>query len=189
MLDNFFIESISKTLRSIDDISVAHDFAQSFSHNQITCKTWLFEELKSVHTPSKICIIGSWYCTVLPYLLRDYTLHCCDIDPRVHPYANQFMKNAGIDGTSSLYDVQDLDLTRYDTIINTSCEHMPDMINYKISPLSVCAFQSNNYYIPEHTNCKQSLEEFIESTGITNIMYSGIIRMKKYDRYMVIGTR
>ncbi len=44
-----------------------------------------------------------------------------------------------------------------------------------------------------HINCVDSLEEFIEQTGIQDIYYSGEIPFHTYDdhhkRYMVIGER
>ena len=52
----------------------------------------------------------------------------------------------------------------------------------------VC-LQSNNYYeVDSHINCKDTLEDFIKSLPLKNIMYSGEKRYKnEYDRFMVIG--
>ena len=49
--------------------------------------------------------------------------------------------------------------------------------------------QSNNYYeVDSHINCKDSLEDFVSSLPLKNILYSGQKNYKnKYDRFMVIG--
>lgn len=189
MIDQLFIESVSKIIRSTNNLDIIKDFAQSFSHNQIECKKWLVEELLKVHNPKNICIIGSWYSTVLPYLLKDYNIYCYDIDPVLQPIANQFLQHTKIKGVHTCASMQELETNKWDTVINTSCEHMPDMKDYIKSQLPVYALQSNDYFaIKEHTNCKTSLNQFIDSTGLQNIMYSGTKKMKGYERYMVIGT-
>ena len=49
--------------------------------------------------------------------------------------------------------------------------------------------QSNNYYeINSHINCHNTLEDFIKSLPLENILYAGEKRHKdEYDRFMVIG--
>lgn len=190
MIDQQFVEAVSKTTRGIGDISQVHDFAQSYSHSQIKSKLWLVEHLYENHSPKNICIIGSWYATVLPYLLRHTSkITCFDADPHVHNIANEFAHNAAINSTSIHGRMESINMATYDTVINTSCEHMPDMKDHIVSAFPVYALQSNNYHhIPEHTNCKNSLDEFIESTGLNNIYYADTQVNDRYERYMVIGT-
>jgi hypothetical protein len=48
--------------------------------------------------------------------------------------------------------------------------------------------QSNNYLKGNgHINCVHSEEEFVKQTGLSNIIYSGELKMSMYTRYMVIG--
>jgi len=177
-----FLYSISKLLKETEYA----DFAQSFSKNQIQCKMWLVNELLNIYSPKKIMILGSWYCTVLTYLLKDFEIYCVDKDPEVLRLAKAFSKVIGNKGTYVCGDATLMRWSAYDTVINTSCEHMKDL-DYSQSN-TVYALQSNNYHgIEGHINCKNSLEEFIESTKLKTILYSGTLEMDKYERYMVIG--
>ena len=62
------------------------------------------------------------------------------------------------------------------------------IIQQKHEDMLMC-LQSNNYYeINSHINCHDSLEHFIDSLPLKNIIYSGTKNHKdEYDRFMVIG--
>jgi hypothetical protein len=79
-------------------------------------------------------------------------------------------------------------------VINTSSEHMPDLpeliANKEYTENCVFALQSNNMFhvVDQHTNCKNSLDEFVESTGLTKIWFADSYQMPNgYERYTVIG--
>lgn len=79
-------------------------------------------------------------------------------------------------------------------VINTSSEHMPDLpeliANKEYTENCVFALQSNNMFhvVDQHTNCKNSLDEFVESTGLTKIWFADAYQMPNgYERYTVIG--
>lgn len=80
-----------------------------------------------------------------------------------------------------------------DLVINTSSEHMPDMKDLisikKYKRDTLFAIQSNNmFHIDDHINCVNSRYELIEKTGLSDIKYSGKLKMSNgYERYMVIG--
>ena len=49
--------------------------------------------------------------------------------------------------------------------------------------------QSNDYFSePTHINCVPSLEAFKEQTALSHLAFAGSLKMKKYTRFMVIGT-
>ena len=49
--------------------------------------------------------------------------------------------------------------------------------------------QSNDYFSePTHINCVPSLEAFIEQARLSTLDFSGSLKMKKYTRFMLIGT-
>lgn len=49
--------------------------------------------------------------------------------------------------------------------------------------------QSNDYFSePTHVNCVTSLEAFIEQTRLATVEFAGSLPMKKYTRFMLIGT-
>ena len=196
MFDHKFIDAYSHTVLQMSNLEDVHWFAKHTLKNKLLSKQWLFEELTKIFIPRNTCILGSWYGTLLPYLLHteDSCFTCVDIDSRLAPHTSTF--------NDRLYEVNRVkficadartyiqtSIEPFDCIINTSCEHMPyDMKDVIWNSRPVYVFQSNNYDIPEHINFKRSLNEFVTSTGLNTIIYSGTKQLKNYDRYMVIGT-
>ena len=81
---------------------------------------------------------------------------------------------------------------RPDTIINTSCEHINDFDKwYDMIPKSkLLVLQNNNYSeLPEHVNCVDSLNTFAKQTPMNEVLFEGIMKLSKYNRYMRIGYR
>ena len=79
-----------------------------------------------------------------------------------------------------------------DTIINTSCEHIKDFDLWwtKIPQGKLVILQSNNYKeISDHVNCVSSLEEFKKQAPMNCIHYEGILDLKTYKRFMLIGCK
>lgn len=79
-------------------------------------------------------------------------------------------------------------------VINTSSEHMPDLPqlikNKTYDKKCIFALQSNNMFhvVDQHTNCCNSLDEFVEKTGLTKIFVADAYEMpNSYERYTVIG--
>ena len=88
----------------------------------------------------------------------------------------------------------DYDKIEADLIINCSCEHMYYMKDFDLK--GTCVFQSNNFRKETaHINCVDSVEEFIEQSGISpeNILYKGERPFHRWDdfhkRFMIIGNR
>ena len=78
------------------------------------------------------------------------------------------------------------------TIINTSCEHLEHFDKWwsLIPNDKLCILQSNNYFdIEDHINCVSSIEEFLEQTHFTEVLYSGEFKLEKYNRFMIIGKK
>lgn len=176
------------------------DFSQSFSKNQVYAKSWLVERLM-MHSicnvkDKEVWILGSWYGTILIYLLYNKipnikTIHLVDYDMEALKIANDLFRDYNI--KTHHYDINfDWPKIKGDIIINTSCEHMWPMKDYNFNGL--CVFQSNNFREePAHINCVDSLEEFVKQTGINQIDYKGEIDFHEYDnyhkRYMIIGRK
>lgn len=79
-------------------------------------------------------------------------------------------------------------------VINTSSEHMPNLPelikNKTYDKKCIFALQSNNMFhvVDQHTNCSNSLNEFVEKTGLTKIFVADTYKMQNgYERYTVIG--
>ena len=79
-------------------------------------------------------------------------------------------------------------------VINTSSEHMPNLPelikNKTYDKKCIFALQSNNMFhvVDQHTNCSNSLNEFVQKTGLTKIFVADTYKMQNgYERYTVIG--
>lgn len=184
------VHAFSKTIRQARNLHEAREFAQSLSQNQFLSKQWLVDHLNM--QPKKILVLGGWYCNVFPLLLQsNYTN--VEIDCQAKYLSDYFAEQVGFSVETIYKDAKDFltvsDLSAYDLVINTSCEHMPfDMKDVICDDRPMYAFQSNDYFeVDDHINCKNSLKEFVDSTGLSTIQYKGEYKTEKYTRYMVIG--
>jgi len=171
------------------------DFARSYSENQMRAKSWLVERLSLSPAAGKknksIYVLGAWYGTLIVPLLRHYfkdikEIVLVDYDRDTLNIATMMFSGIKTKCMDVSFDLEELEA---DIIINTSCEHMWHMKD--ISFKGLCAFQSNDFLQETaHVNCVQSLEEFKEQTGITNVHYQGEIPFDDYHdnkRFMIIG--
>jgi len=191
--DNFFT-TVIKIIKQCDDISLVNDFTDSLLDHRLLSKKWLVDNIPFM--AKNILVLGAWYQTYIPYRFgKDAKFTLVDINPNIIDLNKKFFINYfGHDQNLNIC-IKDarsfllMNQVHYDLVINTSCEHMHyDMKNIIKDKKSLYAFQSNNYTEhPSHINCKNSINDFIVSTGLTKIFYSGVLPMTKYDRYLVIG--
>ena len=198
------IDKIYKESMYHEDIDLFRicDIINSVNKNQFQSKQWLVDEIKPFlsDTLENIYIAGAWY-GILGIMLRQIIdptskITMCDTDPECEKIGlslcgheiykhNYFKTDDTVDNYLNTFD-------NFDVLINTSCEHMPKedvrlMIGLKKKNTLVC-LQSNDYHeIDSHINTSNSLEEFLEYINLDEILYSGINKTDKYDRYMVIG--
>ena len=79
-----------------------------------------------------------------------------------------------------------------DTFINTSCEHIENFNKWynSIPSGKLVVLQSNDYFeLEEHINCVKDIKEFKEQCPMQVIIYSGAIKLQKYNRFMLIGIK
>ena len=77
-----------------------------------------------------------------------------------------------------------------DMVINTSCEHIADLPHWLGLLPSGCQvmLQSNDYFSePTHINCVNSVDEFAQQAGLSQLNYAGSLKLPKYTRFMLIG--
>jgi hypothetical protein len=173
---------------------------EAFNHKQIVSKAWardqLFLALGGLF--ERIWIMGGWYGVLAAMIFNDPRfsvgeITSFDIDPAVAAVAMTLNAKAAADGrfravTADMYGLDYAE--RPDLVINTSCEHVPDLGAWldrlpKGTPLLL---QSNNYFAePEHINCMPSLAAFEKGAGLASLLYSGELALKKYTRFMLIG--
>lgn len=166
---------------------------ESFRSKQITCKTWLVEEIANINMNwNKVLVLGSWNSILLYELMNE---HCSvnwfdfvDIDPNVHKDRDIYFQINNLENnySSIVMDAVDFsDHSNYDLIINCSCEHMKD-IPAEYGP--VYALQSNNYYqVEEHINCVKDEKSLAKKSNLNNLFFHGSIGFSAYTRFMIIG--
>ncbi len=171
----------------------------AFWSGQLRSKEWLINCLdEHVHVQSTIDIHGGWV-GVLASMIFQSNIPCSyirsvDIDPLCEFTANIMNQ---IEYNSGRFKAITADMTNIrsdtDIVINTSCEHITqDQYDLWLTGLrqdAIIVLQSNNYNIPEHIRIAKSLDEFVEQSELTNILYKGELELPLYTRYMIIGQK
>lgn len=170
----------------------------AFWRGQIRSKEWLIEQL-SYHASkhSTVEIHGGWVGVLASMLFQDNRFNISsivsvDLDPwckaiaeemnRIEYHRNRFRAETG--DMCNRFPVTDI-------VINTSCEHITQeqytsWLN-NILDDQLLVLQSNNYNIPEHVRLANSLNDFIEQSQLSKVLYSGELDLPLYNRYMIIG--
>ena len=176
------------------DLYRIKDILNSVSNSQIESKQWLVDEITKLAEPQYTLILGGWYGVLMALLEEkwkktkmesvDFDDTCRTIGLGMFPHLHFITDDALINYTHKR--------TQVDLLINTSCEHMEqediDYLLYAKPPETMICFQSNDYEeITSHINSKNSLEEFIDSLNLKEIIYSGTLPSFRHNRFMVIG--
>lgn len=170
-----------------------NEFRDMFSSGQLKSKEWLIKELHN--TPLTLSnksylIAGSWFGTLGELLLcgmsmKELTL--LDIDPRCEKFLHQLHWNNPVVKlvTGDMYT----HTYTQDIIINTSCEHIPDLREWLnlIPKGKIVVLQSNNYRIEEHISCVDSVAELADIAKLDSVQYAGTLETPAFTRYMLIG--
>jgi len=189
----------------------------SFSPNQMTAKKALIDavdKLNILDYDSTVVIWGSWYGSVLIPLLTKKVKKIISIDLDNEPL--QIAKNRLFKNYENIsYIADDVFKTYRDAyldtklIINTSCEHMLPMKewkwfgagamskdtntevfrNPKLPDDCYFAFQSNNMFgIEGHINCVNSIDEFKnQMPERAKVLYEEEVEDTRGTRYMLVG--
>ena len=210
--------SLLKTVFELikEDPSLEKTLLDSFSHNQIAAKTALLnavDDLKILDKDSTVVMWAGWYGSILIPKLANKVKKIVniDLDNQTTKVSKKLFNNyENVD-----YICDDIFKTYRDAylntnlIINTSCEHMPPMKDWKWfgagalsndqdtsifrTPklLDDCyfAFQSNNMFgIEGHVNCVNSLQEFKDQMPErAEILFEEEVKDTRGTRYMLVG--
>ena len=172
---------------------------ESFWKGQVRSKVWLVESLeKYVTEPSSIVIHGGWNGVLASLLFNSNIpinkIYSYDIDENCEEVASTVNKRQEIEGRfRAITGDITMQLYRADIVINTICEHLTqDEYDrwLKLTPEdALVVLQSNNFTMcEEHVRCANSLEDFIEQSGI-EVIHAEEVEHFKYTRYMIIGKR
>ncbi len=176
------------------------DFAVAVHPVQVRSKLWLIDELARhcdlAATP--MLVLGGWY-GILPLLLN-WRLACppprmvtIDIDAAAVAVGRQIVGAAYENVEFRIADAMELDYGAEDVVVNTICEHLPDLAGWweRIPLGRLVAVQSNNYTgCPDHVSAVKSLDAFKAQLPMSEPLFEGVLPLPPYfDRYMLIGRR
>lgn len=176
------------------------DIANAFNHKQVACKMWardrLVESLGGRF--GKIWVVGGWYGVLAAMLFEDRRfdiarIESIDIDPAVGAIATTLNASSRDRFAAVTADMYGLDYRgdSPDLVVNTSCEHIANLSAWlALLPAGTrVLLQSNDYFSePTHISCVESLEAFKAQAGLTSLDFAGELPMKKYTRFMLIGS-
>lgn len=192
------MDTILKVIDGVTTDGLVKSIINSLNENQEKSKGWLVEKSKKYfdfYDNPSIVVAAGWF-GHLANKLRKYTkgeIVTFDKDPRCKKIGQRLYKD--IIFTESF--VEDYDIKRFNIAVCTSCEHFEQKVldNFlQRCKGKLVILQSNNYFsregnLNEHINCSNSLEEFEKSLKLEKILYKGTLKLDKFDRYMVIGTK
>lgn len=215
-LDREYLSNVLLATRRFKDRQ--DDILDSFSPNQMASKTELLNAVKNLNILNKdstVVIWGCWYASVLVPMLHKEVKRIIGID--LDNKSIKIAQNTLFDNLDNVeFTENNVFSEKYknfylDTnlIINTSCEHMPPMKEWKWFGAGALeddtnttvfrtpklpndcyfAFQSNNMFgIEGHINCVNSIDEFKDQLPErAEVLYEEEIEDTRGTRYMLVG--
>lgn len=172
------------------DSTDLEEIRDAFRIKQMQGKAWLMHKVSELikDTDSKILVIGSWIGFTSHCLHKMGFTNITEVDPdsRLETLAcwlNRFNKNF----THISDDVNNIDVSDFDVVINTSCEHIADNSWYDRLPKTATVFlHSIDLPADDHCNLCQDLQEMTAKYPM-NLVYSGTLNLQNYNRFMMVG--
>jgi hypothetical protein len=176
----------------------------ALSRNQVKSKIWLLEKLEKTtgelskkssllsSAPTTFVISGGWL-GVLPFLgqVKDLNLkRVINVELDNDIVRPSTTLNKGIDYKLHMGDIKERKFFPREVLIDTIIEHFVDHDKFlsKLPKDTLVVLQGNDMFNePDHVNCHNTLEEFVASTGITNVLYKGELSLPGCTRFMLIG--
>ena len=101
----------------------------------------------------------------------DWTSHCADA---TKPEIWQRLASQGL---------------KFDLVINTSSEHMSfEWLDF-LPPGQLVLIQSSNYDIEQHSHKVKSIEELLEKTTLSQVVFQNVLSFKNYNRFSLLGKK
>ena len=170
--------------------------SMSMRKTQLNSKLWLGDELEGQEL-GKVAVLGGWFC----HYLTEILIGCLgaehvtnyDIDPDAIALSRSTMHvTKPLICIMRKFAIPFLAKIKgdYDTIVNTSCEHMFPMkkiVDQHKGKLFVLQSSADRSY-KDHINCVDNEFQLIEQSGLTDIVYAGQLEVSSTNtRIMVIG--
>ena len=166
------------------------EIRDAFRLKQMQSKAWMMSKVKDLDKSSRVLVVGSWigFTSLCLRKLGFSNITETDPDTRLGAIACHLNRHWS-DFTHLSDDINDLDLSNYDLIINTSCEHIADNSWYDRIPAGkILVLHSNNLPGYDHVNTCENIEEMKEKYPM-DIQYAGCLDLEQYTRFMLIGNK
>jgi hypothetical protein len=167
------------------------EMRDAFRINQMQGKAWLLDNIKKVDRNIKVLVVGSWmgftsYCL---YKEGFTDITETDIDARLQNMAQYInMSNPSFQHLNT--DVNELDLSDYGLIINTSCEHISNNSWFdNVAPGTILALQSTNFKCDTHVNTVTDLAEMKHKYPFKYTYADELVFNSAFTRYMLVGEK
>jgi len=166
------------------------EIRDAFRIKQMQSKAWLMNQIQSQNLDknSRILVIGSWlgFTSWCLFKLGFKNITEIDVDSRLEKFAkhlNRFNKSF----VHLSDDVNNIDTSNFDVVINTSCEHIDDNRWFlSIDKKSLVFLHSNNLPGYDHTNNCVDVEDMIKKYPL-HLKYSGSLNFNDWQRFMLVG--
>jgi SAM-dependent methyltransferase len=198
--DSSFHRDILATLTHHQEPGIA----VALNKNQMASKRWLADSLHATvgSSPGRVLILGGWVGALSAVLLHDRRFDIervtsIDIDPHCAPVAEALNATNFRTGrfAARTADMLSLDYAgddAADLVINTSCEHLPDFERWfaRVPKDQLVVLQSNDYFAcAEHVNSVADLATFRAQAPLSDVMFAGERKLRRYTRFMLIGRK
>lgn len=197
-----YIKNLATAMQADPELN----WKDALSRNQVRSKIWLIEQIRNNpeytkqrkvgEEPVTTVVVGGWV-GLLPFLahmngVNLYNVINVDIDDPVHAAARTLNGSLYTNFKNSSTDIRQFPFSRYKNlvVIDTIVEHFKNHnVWVKSLPIgTTVVLQGNDMFdVPDHVNCHNSLEEFLETCGLNTIAWAGELLLYKCTRYMAIG--
>ena len=171
----------------------------SSTSSQLQSKLWIVDVLLTLHLQrDKVALMGGWFANYITELLIDIgvgSVHNFEIDEDAKNISYKYNKRHKDDGKyqCSIKDVMMQIMEEdFNLVINSSCEYMYPMQKFReLNPELDCYYvlqSTDEEQYDDHINCVKSEEELALQANISDVLYSGHIKLDNgMNRFMVIG--
>lgn len=169
------------------------EMRDAFRMKQLQGKTWLLNTGLLEHCLDKskrVLVVGSWFGFTSFCLHKLGFSNVTEVDPdgRLEHFAkhlNRFNKRY----THVTADINTVDMSNYDIIVNPSGEHIVDNTWFdNISPSATVIVHSTDYPASDHVNTCQHQDELLDRYRMSPV-FLGTLDLQTYKRFMIVGLK
>jgi protein-L-isoaspartate O-methyltransferase len=169
-----------------------YEIRDAFRVKQMQSKAWLMSHIKhsNLNLNSKVLVIGSWLGFTSLILFKLGFTNITEVDPDVR--LTEFAKHLNRSNKNFLHitdDVNNIDLSPYQIVINTSCEHILEHRWFEnIKQGTQLFLHSNDLQGYDHINTCSNLDSMILKYPI-DLDYTGELNFINWRRFMLVGRK